>query len=287
MKSIVITGVSTGIGYESAKFLIQKGYRVFGSVRKAEDGDRVKKSLGNAFEPLHFDVRNQTEIREAASYVKDQLGEENLFGLINNAGVVVYGPLMHIDPDEFQMQLDVNLLGVLHVTQQFLPLLGAKTGSNDDRGRIINIGSVSGIIGSPFLGPYCASKHALEAFSDCLRRELMIYGIDVILLQAGNIKTEIWQKAKNQPNRYKHTDYGSLFELKDKLISSSEQKALAPEKITKCILNALTKRNPRPRYLITTNNIGFWIAANVIPDRLIDRIIKKNLAKAKKFRPVI
>src|SRR5258708_23903848 len=196
MKSVVITGVSTGIGWATAKVLIQKGFRVFGSVRKREDSERLSKEFGNGFIPLLFDVRDEPGVQAAALQVQGELQGVTLFGLVNNAGIAVPAALIHQPTDDFRYQLEVNLVVVLIVTKAFVPLLGSDRSLHGKPGRIINVSSVGGKAGPPFLGAYAASKHGLEGFSESLRRELILYGIDVIIIGPGVVATPIWDKAE-------------------------------------------------------------------------------------------
>lgn len=168
----------------------------------------MQEALGESFTPLLFDVTDAPAIQAAVEQVRTALGEEdNLVGLVNNAGVAVAGPLMHLPVAELRQQFEVNLFGLVAVTQAFLPLLGARPDTTVMPGRIINLSSVSGRIAYPFMGPYAASKHALEGLSDSLRHEL-IYGIDVILIEPGSVRTPIWDKAEQLDiNRYANTDY--------------------------------------------------------------------------------
>src|SRR5919108_313280 len=175
MKSVVVTGVSTGIGWGIVKVLLQKGFRVFGSVRKTQDAERLSEEFGENFVPLIFDVTDEAAVQAGARQVREQLKGETLFGLVNNAGIAVPAPLIHQDTDDFRHQLEVNLVSVLIVTKAFVPLLGSDRSLRGKPGRIINISSVSGKVGYPFLGAYAASKHGLEGFSESLRRELMLY----------------------------------------------------------------------------------------------------------------
>ncbi len=167
---VVVTGVSSGIGHAITVDLTEQGYHVFGSVRTQEDADRVQAEFGERFMPLIFDVTDGDAVRRAADQVTAVAGEIGLAGLVNNAGIAVGGPLMHLPIDEMRRQLEVNVVGVLQVTQAFLPLLGAQPDPPFESGRIVNISSVSGHIAYPFMGPYAASKHALEAMTDSLRR---------------------------------------------------------------------------------------------------------------------
>jgi len=185
MKSVVVTGSSTGIGWGIAKVLIGKGFRVFGSVRKAEDGERLRKEFGPNFVPLYFDVTDAAAVAKGADQVAAALGGEMLSGLVNNAGIAVAGPLLYVKIDEFRHQIEVNLTGQLIVTQAFAPLLGADRSRKGEPGRIVMISSVGGKNASPFVGPYNASKFALEGLSESLRRELMLFGIDVIIVAPG------------------------------------------------------------------------------------------------------
>ena len=174
MKSVVVTGVSTGIGWGTTKTLIQKGFRVFGSVRKIQDAERLQKEFGENFIPLIFDVTDEPAVQTAAKEVREQLHAQTLFGLVNNAGIAVPAPLIHQDTDDFRHQFEVNLISVLIVTKAFVPLLGTDRSLRGKPGRIINISSVGGKFGGPFLGAYASSKHGLEGFSESLRRELML-----------------------------------------------------------------------------------------------------------------
>ena len=195
MKQVVITGVSTGIGHASAKTLIEGGFRVFGSVRNRADADRLQQEFGEMFVPLLFDVTDEAAVQGEAAKVGEQLGTETLDGLVNNAGIEVAGPLPYLPTDQFRHQLEVNLVGPFIVTKAFLPLLGADPARNGKPGRVVNISSVSGKIAGPFSGAYAASKFGLEGFSESLRRELFLFGIDVIIIGPGAVVTPIWQKS--------------------------------------------------------------------------------------------
>ena len=209
---VVITGVSTGIGYNTAKYLVEKGFYVFGSVRKQSDADRIKANLGDQFTPLIFDVTDVEGLKIAIDQVKAIIGSTGLKALVNNAGISIFGPLMHLSPEEFRQQLDINVIGAFCVTQAFLPLLGTDKKSKRSPGRVVNISSISGKIALPFFGAYAASKFALEAMSDSLRRELNLYGIDVILIEPGITVTPILDKIREQFNRFQKTDYASILE---------------------------------------------------------------------------
>jgi NAD(P)-dependent dehydrogenase (short-subunit alcohol dehydrogenase family) len=172
LKQVLITGVSSGIGYATAEDLLAAGYGVFGSVRSGEDAARVQEALGERFSPLRFDVTDTEMVQRAVEEVEEALEGQNLAALVNNAGISTAGPLLHMPLAIFRQTLEVNVTGLLNVTQRFAPLLGARRGAPQPPGRVVNIGSVSGRVAYPFMGAYAASKHALEALSDALRREL-------------------------------------------------------------------------------------------------------------------
>ncbi len=279
MKNIVITGVSSGIGYGSASEFIKKGYRVFGSVRKTEDAERLRDEFGSGFEPLVFDLTDSDAIRSEASRVKSIIGEENLTGLINNAGATEGAPLMHISIELMRKHLEVLLLGQLAVTQAFLPLLGATKENSLKPGRILMISSTSGLSGFPFVGPYVTAKHALEGLSKSLRAELVLYGIDVIVIGPGNIKTPIWEKNKAETiELYSDTDYHKpLVNMHKYLKELVPKDSLDLDVFSRKLVCIFEKKNPRPRYAVVNKPLKNWIILNLIPIRVINRIVAKKM----------
>jgi len=278
MQSVVVTGVSTGIGWGILKVLIQQGFRVFGSVRKTEDAERLSKEFGERFVPLFFDVTDEPAVQAAARQVREQLNGETLFGLVNNAGIAVPAPLIHQSTDDFRHQLEVNLVSVLIVTKAFVPLLGSDRSFEGKPGRIINVSSVGGQFGGPFLGAYAASKHGLEGFSESLRRELMLYGIDVIIIGPGSVATPIWDKAEQTDlSMYADTDYVEAARRLQKYMIEDGRKGYPPEKVGEVVLRALTIPNPRVRYSVIPGSSFRRIIQMFLPKRVIDRIIARNL----------
>jgi short-subunit dehydrogenase len=277
MQHIVITGVSTGIGYGVTKISIQKGYHVFGSVRKQEDADRLKKEFGDNFTPLLFDITDHTAIANAAKLVKDKLNNQGLSGLINNAGTAHGAPLMHIPIEDFRNHLEVLLIGQLAVIQAFLPLLGAQKNYANKPGRIINITSVNGKIPVPFLGGYVSAKHAMEGLSHTLRTELLLYGIDVIIVGPGQIKTAIWDKQTDDiVEKFRNTDYyipGKAFN--DYIKKTVPHNALELEKFSQKLLKIFELKHPKTRYTIAKNKFKNWIIPNIIPNRMSDQFFAK------------
>ena len=285
MKSVVITGVSTGIGWGTTKVLIQKGFRVFGSVRKTQDAERLSKEFGENFVPLIFDVTDEPAVQAAASKVREGLNGGTLFGLVNNAGIAVAAPLIHMSTDDFRYQLEVNLVSVLIVAKAFVPLLGSDRSLHGEPGRIINISSIGGKRGGPFVGPYAASKHGLEGFSESLRRELMLYGIDVIIIGPGPIATPIWDKADQvDVSQYAHTDYFEAAKRVQKHLVAEGKKGYPPEKVGEVIWHALTTSKPRVRYAVIPGNPINILIQQLLPKRVIDRAIAKNLGFIKESK---
>lgn len=278
MQSVVVTGASTGIGWGITKVLIQQGFQVWGSVRQAADAERLKQEFGAAYQPLLLDVTDEAQVQAASEQVRAQLNGETLCGLVNNAGIAIPGPLMHLPIAEFRRQIEVNLVGQLIVTQAFLPLLGAERGRTGRPGRIVNIGSISGKNGSPFLGAYSASKHALEGFSESLRRELMLYGIDVILVGPGPIATPIWDKADEVDlSRYENTDYLPAARNFQKYALKNGRNGYPPEKVGEVVLKALTSPRPRVRYAVVRGSLLLQILQELLPKRLIDAVMARAL----------
>ncbi len=281
MNSVVVTGSSTGIGWGIAKVLISKGFRVFGSVRKAADGERLSSEFGPNFVPLIFDVTDGAAVAKAADKVAGVLGGETLAGLVNNAGIAVAGPLLYLKLDEFRQQIEVNLTGQLIVTQAFAPLLGADRSRKGAPGRIVMISSGGGKNANPFLGPYCATKFGLEGMSEALRRELMIFGIDVIIVAPGAVATPIWDKAEQTDvSQYANTPYmTSLNKVRDYMLTLG-RKGLSPEKLGEAVHATLTVPKPKTRYSVTPQPFQDFLM-HALPKRMVDNMIAGQLGLKK------
>jgi len=274
MKNSVITGASTGIGNACAKVLLSHGFRVFGSVRKQEDAVRLQRDFGEKFVPLLFDVTDEAAVRAGAAKVAEYLGTGVLDGLVNNAGVEVAGPLSHLTADQFRYQLDVNLVGPHIVTQAFLPLLGTDPSRTGKPGRIVNISSASGKIASPFMGFYSASKFGLEGLSESLRRELILFGIDVIIIGPGAVVTPIWQKSEaGITERFRHTPYAEALDKFERYSLKEGASGYPPEVIGNAVWRALTTARPKVRYAIVPNRLTNWIIPQMIPMRILDKLV--------------
>src|SRR5882672_808355 len=241
MRYVVITGASTGIGWASARMLLDRGFRVFGSVRKPADADRLRSEFGANFTPLLFDVTDEAAALAAAREVRTALNGETLSGLVNNAGIAVAGPVLELSADEFRRQMDVNVIGPIITTQAFGPLLGSDPSLKGPRGRIVMISSVAGKNGDPLMSAYSASKHAIEGLSESLRREMMLFGIDVIIIAPGAVATPIWDKAEDEDvARYADSDYvPAMTRFKAQMVRDGRQ-GLPPRHVAEVVLRALT-----------------------------------------------
>ncbi len=278
--TVVITGASTGIGLGCVKVLAESGWRVFPGVRRKEDAQRLTETFGDRVTPLLFDVTDLEAVAAAASAVGAALGRRTLAGLVNNAGIAVPGPLLHLKIEDFERQLAVNLTGQLIVTQAFAPLLGADRSRSGPPGRIVMISSVGGLNAAPFLGAYSASKFAIEGLSESLRRELMLYGIDVAIINPGAIATPIWGKSGDVEAEFADTDYASAVAKVKAYMMTMGEKGLPPERIGEAVKAALTGARPRVRTIVTPSPVQDFLARN-LPKRWVDRLIARRLG----FRP--
>ena len=273
-KSILITGCSTGIGAALVLEYLTQGFLVFGSIRDKKMEPLLKKKYGKNFIPLVFDVTNYSQISKAYKKVKLKLRGANLGILINNAGIAQLGPVEHISSEEFDLHLRTMVLGAFNCVQIFLPLLG--TENRLTPGKVINISSGGGSIGQPFMASYCSSKHALEGFSESLRRELLIYGIKVIIIAPRAFKTAIWEKSNvdKRASDFRKTVYSQAFSkftgfIKDASKEGQDVKVLA-RKIYK--ISTLTK--PKVKYSMGPSGLQFFLI-RTLPKKLIDKILGK------------
>lgn len=276
--AIVITGASTGIGRACAVRMDSLGYRVFAGVRKTEDGDALRVAASSRLTPIHIDVTDGGSIAAACETVAQQLGDSGLRGLVNNAGIGVGGPLEFVSMDDLRRQFEVNVFGQVAMTQAFLPLI------RKARGRIVNIGSIGGRMASPFIGPYSASKFALEAITDALRFELRPWGIDVAIVEPGSIATAIWEKGRTTADEIEQNMtadaralYGATISAIRNFIEDAEKRAIPPERVADAVQHALTAKRPKTRYLVGTDARLQAALSTVAPDRMIDRVIARQL----------
>jgi short-subunit dehydrogenase len=286
MRAVLITGVSSGIGESIADELLSADeFIVIGSVRNIDDAKILKDKYKNFYEVI-FDVTNKDAILKGKIEVERILKENNsyLSCLINNAGIAIGGPVRYLDVDFFRHQFEVNFFGLIEVTKIFLDLL-IDSNKYKMKNKIINIGSISGKRSYPFVAPYTSSKHALEGFSDSLRRELMIHELDVILLEPGPIKTPIWDKVPDiEKNPFLNTEYGeSLRKFNKGYLKTVEADGFPPKIIGEKVLNIMQTNTPKTRYVITPKIIKNYFIPGFLPDRWVDRMIGKMLGLIKKL----
>ena len=252
--AVVVTGASSGIGRACALELDRAGYQVFASVRKTKDAALLKKAASEHLTPILMDVTDESSIRSAASIVAQAVGNSGLVGLVNNAGIGVSGPVEFIAADDLRRQFEINVFGLVRVTQAFLPLI------RQARGRIINIGSVGGKITMPFGGALCASKYAVEAINDALRMELYPWGIHVILIAPAMISTPAVDRLvpdseavirKFSPEGHKY--YEQTFRNFVRTTVTREKAGSPPEVVAQTVLQALTAHKPKARYPVGAN----------------------------------
>jgi NAD(P)-dependent dehydrogenase (short-subunit alcohol dehydrogenase family) len=278
-RTVVVTGASTGIGHACAKVLAGNGWRVFASVRRREDAERLKQTFGHAVRPLIFDVADADAVASAAREVGEALAGKTLGGLVNNAGIAVVGPLLHVKIADFERQLAVNLTGPLIVTQAFAPLLGADRSRTGPPGRIVMMSSVGGLNAAPFLGPYSASKFGLEGLSESLRRELMLFGIDVVIVNPGAVATPIWGKSEDLDAAFADSPYAAAIAKIKTYMLATGKAGLPPERIGEAVRTALTVARPKTRYVVTPTPVQDFLARH-LPRRRVDAMMAGRLGLA-------
>jgi NAD(P)-dependent dehydrogenase (short-subunit alcohol dehydrogenase family) len=285
VRTVLITGASTGIGRATALRLAAGGWTVFAGVRDPAAGERLlADAVAGQVISLTLDVTDQGQIEQAKARVQEETawsgdsGVGGLDALVNNAGVGVGvgGPLELLSPEDLRMQFEVNVFGQVAVTRALLPALRAA------RGRIVLLSSIGGLVSVPFNGPYAASKHALEALGDALRGELHSSHVHVSLIEPGSVKTPIWGKARDTadgldiPPELQH-EYGRVPAAFAKILTDTERRGVSPERVAATIERALTARRPRARYLVGRDARGMVLAHALLPTVAFDRVLRRVL----------
>jgi NAD(P)-dependent dehydrogenase (short-subunit alcohol dehydrogenase family) len=276
VRSVLVTGASTGIGRATALRLDGSGWRVFAGVRKEVDAESLRAAASASLVPLILDVTEPEQIAAAAERIERE-SDGGLDGLVNNAGVAVPGPLETIPLDDLRHQLEVNLIAYVAVTQAMLPQIRRK------QGRVVFLASIGGRIAFPFAGPYHASKFATEAIGDVFRQELRPWGIRVAIIEPGSIDTPIWergqQKATEVEEKSPQTNllYGAAIEKFRKVIEDTAERGIPPEKVAKAIAHALESKRPKSRYLVGLDAKVQARLGPLIPTALFDRVIARQL----------
>jgi short-subunit dehydrogenase len=273
-RAVVITGASTGIGAACALHLDRLGFAVFAGVRKSEDGEALQKSGSDRLVPVELDVTDLTTIQKSHAVVSEATRDRGLFGLINNAGIAVVGPLEAVPIFDFRQQLEVNVIGQVAVIQAFLPLI------RQARGRIVNMGSIAGLSAMPLMGPYSASKFALEAITDALRLEVQQWGIHVAIVEPGAIATPIWNKSAIEAAEREaaietelRTLYKPVVAAVRKVVGEASKRAISSEVVAKVVEEALTASNPKTRYLVGSDAKLRALMTRILPDRVSDKLL--------------
>lgn len=283
-RAILITGASSGIGRATARHLTGAGFRVFGAVRKEEDGAKLRAACGDRLVPVTMDVTDRATIAAAAAFVGERLGARGLDGLVNNAGIGLSAPVEYVSLDELRHQFEVNVFGQIAVTQAFLPLL-RKAG-----GRIVNTGSVGSHITIPFGGVLCASKHAFHALSDALRLELHPFGIHVSIIEPGAISTPAVEKTLGDVEETVRrlppegaARYGEMLREFTRRAYKRERAGSPPEVVAAAIHHALTDARPRIRYPVGKHARLLETLPRLLSDRLLDRLRFRMFGLSPKF----
>ena len=273
--AVVVTGSSTGIGRACALHLDRLGFKVFAGVRRQEDGERLSAEASERFEPLFLDVTDPEHISRAAERVA-RGADGRLAGLVNNAGIGGGGPLELMPLNDFRRQIEVNLIGQVAVTQAFIPALRRA------RGRLVFISSIGGLVATPYMSPYHASKFGIEAVGDGLRQELRRFGVQVSIVEPGSIATPIWDKGRATAQAVRgnlsaegQELYGESLAHTERLLGETAQRGSPPEKVAKVVVHALTASRPRTRYLVGADARAMAALGKLLPDRLRDRLVAR------------
>lgn len=277
-RTVLISGASTGLGRATAVRMANAGWDVFAGVRRAEDGEAVRGESPERIRPVILDVTDQGTIDSAAAEVREHTADGGLDGLVNNAGITVQGPLEFLPLDDLRKQLEVNVVGQVAVTQAVMPEIRRATG------RIVNMGSVGGRVAHPFIGPYHASKFAIEAVTDALRKELRPWGIHVIVIEPGSMKTEIWDKGSSGADAMLERLgprgrelYGDVLEKVREVAVKTGERGRPADAVAKVVERALTSRRPRTRYLVGPDAFAQVALNTVLPDRAFDAVESRYL----------
>jgi len=276
VKSVLITGASTGIGWASSLRMDAEGWRVFASVRREEDAASLRDAASERLVPLLLDVTEADQIAAVAEQIGDAVGRSGLDGLVNNAGVAVMSPLETIPLDDLRKQLEVNLVSQVGVTQAMLPLIRSA------RGRIVFLSSIGGRMAMPFGAPYHASKYGIEAVVDCLRQELRPWKIGVVAIEPGSIDTPIWERGESVADELAERApaaqeelYGEKIESFRGAVRRTAERGIPPQKVASAIHHALTAHRPRTRYLVGVDARGQALLSRLLPDRVMDRVVAR------------
>jgi NAD(P)-dependent dehydrogenase (short-subunit alcohol dehydrogenase family) len=272
-KTILITGCSTGLGFAAARIVAERGYRVIATVRSEDDAARVGSEGTGNIHPVVCDVTVPEHVAALPAHVWRITEAGVLDGLIKNAGMMLApGPFEFQKMENIRAQFDVNVFGMMAVTKALLPLLGTAEPARGQVGRIINLSSIEGKVASPFISAYAATKHAIEGFSSSLRRELRLFGIKVIIVAPGGIKTEMWRKNPFLVGPLVGTPYHEPFGRLNGMLQRMENDSATADDVAHFLVRVFETRNPRARYAHSRAFMdGPWTM--LIPDLWYDAML--------------
>jgi len=231
-----------------------------------------------------MDITDADSVHRAAQKVGSMIGDRNLAGLVNNAGIVVSGPLLYLKPSEYRRQLEVNMVSPLVVIQAFAPLLGTDRKRQGPPGRVVNISSSTAKVVIPLLGAYSSSKCGLEGMSDALRRELTLFGIDVVIIEPGTVNTEMYDKGEKEDlSEFQQTEYWEAVQKFQKfIVAEARNNGLSPERLGEAVHVALSTAKPKARYAVVPQRFKNWTLPRLLPARMLDAQLAKLLGLAKR-----
>lgn len=274
-KTLVITGCSTGFGRTTALHMARLGWRVFATVRKETDQvalreEAERSACQECLIPTLCDITNAEQVAGLHTLVSQ--ASPRLDALVNNAGTAFAAPLELLELDDLRQQFEINVVAQVGVTQAFLPML------REAKGTIINISSISGRYSGPVIGPYAASKYALEALSDALRIELAPFGVNVVIVEPGSGATRIWETSRQRAEKlekYRDGPYGPLLARTERIINAAEKYGFAPELIAETIASILRSSRPKTRYLVPAKQGRMLFVRKFLSDRMWDRQVRR------------
>jgi NAD(P)-dependent dehydrogenase (short-subunit alcohol dehydrogenase family) len=273
--AVLVTGASSGIGRACALHIDGLGHRVFAGVRTQSAAESLRRAASDRLTPVMLDVTDAGAIDAAVESIDSTLDGRGLVGVVNNAGVARGGPIEYLPIEEWRTQLEVNVIGQVAVTQAMMPLL------RRGRGRLVFIGSIGGRVGTPLLSPYAASKFALGGIAESLRHELRPFGLRVVLVEPGAVKTDIWEKGRRYADEMEQvlppqatSLYGDAIAGLRRSIDQQDRMGIPPEQVAKVAARALFSTRPRARYLVGRDAQAAGVIARLLPDSAKDAIVR-------------
>jgi NAD(P)-dependent dehydrogenase (short-subunit alcohol dehydrogenase family) len=281
--SILVTGASSGIGEACARHFDRLGWAVFAGVRRDEDGDRLKAGSSGRLRSLLLDVTDVASIEMAVKQISAASGDASLTAVVNNAGIALGGPVEYLALDEWRRQFEVNVIGQVAVTKAVLPLIRRSATA----GRVVFMGSIGGRVASPFVAPYAASKHAIEAIAESMRHELADTGIRTVVIEPGAVRTPIWDKGQSAADEIESSlppegleRYRPAIAGLRKAMEFQARTGVDPAVVARVVERAVTSPRPAARYLVGRDAKVMALVARVLPDRVRDATMRATMRLA-------